>query len=286
MTGIIKSISYALHNAIGRMINHDGVEHAGYMSFMVMLSIFPFCIFLLAFTSFIGASELGTNFIDLVLEHMPDYSINAIKVQITDLEKSPPQGFLTLAIAGSIWTASSYVECLRTILNRVYEISALPHYVLRRLLSVLQFLLISLIITFAMFLLVILPIAIQKAPAIMDLIRDYKFPLNVTRYILIFLSLFFTSCSLYYIIPNVRMPFLEVVPGALLTVLLWILSGYGLSIYISYFNQINLVYGSIASIIITMIFFYIINMIFIYGAEFNYLLSKSLKNKENRGENA
>lgn len=278
---IIKSIIYSLYNAIETMINHDGVEHAGYMSFMIMLSLFPFCIFLLAFTSFIGASELGTNFIDLVLEHTPEYSIDAIKAQITALEKSPPQGFLTLAIAGSIWTASAYVECLRTILNRVYEISTLPHYVLRRLLSILQFLLISLIITFAMFLLVILPIAVQKVPAIMDLIRDYKFSLNMIRYILIFTSLFFTSCSLYYIIPNVRVSFVEVLPGALLTVLLWILSGYGLSVYILYFNQINLVYGSIASIIITMIFFYIINMIFIYGAEFNYLLSKALKQKNN-----
>lgn len=277
MMHTIKAIICSLYKAIEAMINHDGVEHAGYMSFMVMLSIFPFCIFLLAFTSFIGASELGTNFIDLILEHMPEYSIDAIKSQITALEKSPPQGFLTLAIAGSIWTASAYVECLRTILNRVYEISTLPHYVLRRLLSIVQFLIISLIITFAMFLLVILPIAIQKIPTIMDLIRDYKFSLNMTRYILIFISLFFTSCSLYYIIPNVKVRFLEVVPGALLTVFLWILSGYGLSVYILYFNQINLVYGSIASIIITMIFFYIINMIFIYGAEFNYLLSNALK---------
>ena len=51
------------------MIDHDGIEHSGYMSFMVLLSIFPFFIFILAFTGFFGASELGEKFIQLALEN-------------------------------------------------------------------------------------------------------------------------------------------------------------------------------------------------------------------------
>ncbi len=82
---------------------------------------------------------------------------------------------------------------------------------------------------------------------------------------------------MYYILPNVKLNFIDVFPGALLTVILWIISGYLLSTYIVYYNQLNLMYGSLGSIIVTLIFFYIINMIFIYGAEFNYLM----KNYEN-----
>ena len=257
------------------MIDHDGVEHSGYMSFMVLVSIFPFFIFILAFTSFFGASELGERFIEIALENMPEHSIDySIQTRIRELIKAPPQGLMTLAIFGTLWTASSFVECLRTILNRVYGITSPPNYILRRLLSIAQFLIISSMISLAMLLLVIIPIILAKIPQFTSLIEGYQGTLNIARYITITLALFLGVCSLYYIIPNAKLRFLEVIPGALLTVILWSISGYLLSTYIVYYHEFDVVYGSIGSIIVTLIFFYIVNMIFIIGAEFNYLMSK------------
>lgn len=257
------------------MIDHDGIEHSGYMSFMVLVSIFPFFIFILALTSFFGASELGAKFIELAIENMPSQSIESIRSRISELASSPPQGLLTLAIIGSIWTSSSFVECVRTILNRVYEITSPPNYFFRRMLSIAQFLFISMTISLAMLLLVIIPIGLAKIPKLMSLIENYKTMLNFFRYFLIFLSLFLTVSSLYYFIPNVKVTYREVIPGTFLSVILWILSGYLLSKYIVYYHQLNLIYGSLGSIIVTLIFFYIINMIFILGAEFNYLMRRS-----------
>ena len=258
--------------SITNMIEHDGIEHSGYMSFMVLVSIFPFFIFILAFTSFFGASELGEKFIGLAIENMPDRSIDSIRARVSELMNAPPQGLLTLAIFGTIWTSSSFVECLRTILNRVYKIKSPPNYILRRLLSIAQFLIISSVISLAMFLLIIIPIGLAKIPQFMALIEDYKSTLNMARYVMISLSLFLSVCALYYIIPNAKLKFPEVIPGAFLTVLLWAISGYLLSTYITYYNQLSVIYGSLGSIIVTLIFFYIVNMIFIIGAEFNYLI--------------
>lgn len=267
----ITKLIYNFFISIVRMVEHDGVEHSGYMSFMVLVSIFPFFIFILAFTSFFGASELGQKFIFLALENMPSHSIDSIKERIVELIKDPPQQLLTLAILGTIWTSSSYVECLRTILNRVYEIKSPPNYIFRRLLSIFQFLIISIAISLAMLLLILIPIWLNKIPRFVDLIEEYSYFWNISRYVLIFFTLFFTVCSLYYIIPNTKLKFFEVIPGALLTVILWTISGIILSKYIVYYNQLSIVYGSIGSIIITLLFFYIVNMIFIIGAEFNYL---------------
>ncbi len=282
MDKIIKALRYA----IIKTVEHDGIEHAGYMSFMILLSIFPFMVFLLAFTSFIGASELAGNFIKIFCETMPDNSIIAIKTRIEELIKAPPQSLMTLAIVGSIWTASSFVECLRTILNRVYQIKSPPPYIRRRLLSIIQFLIISIFVTFTMFILVIIPIILSKIPDLLLLLDYHKNILNLTRYALIFISLFFVSSSLYYMIPNAKLRFVDVMPGALITVILWIISGYLLSRYIIYYNQLNIIYGSLGGIIVTLIFFYIINMIFIYGAEFNYSYQKytSFQNQHN-GDN-
>lgn len=274
----MKYILYCLWKAIVKTIDHDGVEHAGYMSFMVILSIFPFFVFLLALTSFFGELELGGHFIEIVLQNIPSEAIQSFSDRFYELKNSPPQSLLTLAIAGTIWTASSFVECIRTILNRVYEITSPPNYIFRRLLSIVQFLLISLVIMVAMLILVLFPIILSKIPEVTTLVNGYYEQyveiFNITRFSLVFLSLFFTASSLYYLLPNAKITFIEVIPGALLTVILWVASGYLLSKYIGFYNQLTLVYGSLGSIIVTLIFFYIINMIFIYGAEFNFLLSK------------
>ena len=166
-------------------------------------------------------------------------------------------------------------SALRSILNKVYKIKSPPNYVFRRLLSIAQFLIISSAISLAMLVLILVPIGLAKIPQFTVLIHDYQSALNIARYVALSLSLFLSVCALYYIIPNAKLRFLEVIPGAFLTVLCWTISGYLLSKYLVYYNQLNIVYGSLGSIIVTLIFFYIVNMIFIVGAEFNFLSSKS-----------
>ncbi len=271
----MKKYLNCLYKAANKTIDKDGIEHAGYMSFMVLFSIFPFLVFFLALTSFFGASELGNNFIEILLENLPEKSIESISARVSELAKAPPQRLLTLAIVGSIWTASSFVEGLRTILNKIYEVKFPPPYIRRRLLSIAQFLIISLLISLAMLILVIIPFILGKFPETNKLIEGYEVIFSLFRYAFILISLFLGASSLYYIIPNVSLKYRDIIPGAALTVMLWILSGYLLSKYIIYYNQLSIVYGSLGSIIITLLFFYIINVIFIYGAAFN----KSLKDQ-------
>ncbi|MEY3197305.1 MAG: hypothetical protein RLZZ59_676, partial [Pseudomonadota bacterium] len=163
---------------------------------------------------------------------------------------------------------------LRTILNRIYKINTPPPYWFRRITSIVQFFIITLVISFAMFLLVIIPIGLSKIPTISNAMIAHSSVVEYWRYTLIFISLFGTVAALYYVIPNAKLTFVEILPGAFLTVVLWIISGQLLSKYIIYYNQLNVVYGSLGSIIITLLFFYVINVLFIYGAVFNYLYSR------------
>lgn len=260
--------------AIVDTVDHDGVEHAGYMSFMVLFSLFPFLVFFLVVTSLLGASDLGQHFLSLIIDNLPDSTTVAIKKRVYEIMQVPPQSLMTLAIIGSIWTASSFVEGLRTILNRIYKINTPPPYWFRRITSIVQFFIITLVISFAMFLLVIIPIGLSKIPTISNAMIAHSSVVEYWRYTLIFISLFGTVAALYYVIPNAKLTFVEILPGAFLTVVLWIISGQLLSKYIIYYNQLNVVYGSLGSIIITLLFFYVINVLFIYGAVFNYLYSR------------
>ena len=75
----MRKIFNCLYVALFRTREDDGVEHSGYMSFLILLSIFHFLVFLLALTSFLGASELGQNFIQIFLESLPEQATKSIE---------------------------------------------------------------------------------------------------------------------------------------------------------------------------------------------------------------
>ena len=152
---LIKNI-ISLHVKAGfNLVKHDGVEHAGYMAFITLLSFFPFIIFLMAVTGFIGKSDHGRELIYLLLSGMPADLIQAIKPRIEEIISVPPSSLLTISIFGIIWTSSSTVEGIRTILNKIYNLSSPPAYIWRRLLSILQFFIITAVLLLSMFLLCI-----------------------------------------------------------------------------------------------------------------------------------
>jgi membrane protein len=286
---IIRSFWECLGKSAVNTVNHDGIEHAGYMAFLFILSLFPFFVFFVAFAGFVGDSAIGEHFLQYVLASLPHNISKALEPRIVEIISGPPQGLLTLAIVGAIWTASSSVEGLRTILNRVYHVKAPPHYIWRRLLSIGQFLTLVSIIVASTFLLLVLPIIWQKIPYLHQISDSLLNLLNLTgflkpfygyfRYVLVSITLFLVVSTLYFIIPNTKLRWYYVFPGSLLVIILWFIAGLGLSLYIDNFQQVGLIYGSLQGVIVSLLFFYIINMIFIYGAEFNYIFGSEIKKR-------
>ncbi len=288
---MLKTIKNLIHihiKAVFNLIKHDGVEHAGYMAFISLLSFFPCLMFLMSVASFIGKSEHGRELIYLLVNHLPSDLIQAIKPRIDEILTFPPSSLLTISIIGIVWTSSSIVEGLRTILNRIYHVSSPPAYIWRRLLSIFQFFIITGLLLFSMFVLVFLPEIYKEIEHVTHLkpIIDLFNQLSVgilapvwdnARHLTFVITLFATVVLLYYGIPNLSLKVRTLIPGAMIVVILWMLSGHLLSKYISSFTQINLVYGSVAGFIITLLFFYIIHLIFIFGAEINILLTKPKK---------
>lgn len=261
--------------AITHLITHDGVEHAGYMAFLFMLSFFPFLILIISLTGFVGKLNLGADFVNFILLNLPAHVVSGLKPRVDEILSGPPQSLLTVAILGALWTASSSVEALRTILNRIYKVKSPPAYIWRRLLSIGQFMILMLVLMMVMSFLVFFPVFMENIllPFLAKLkvsIDFYSFIPMYLRYVAVSGILFFAISWLYYILPNVKLRFIDVLPGALLVVIGWVISGYLLSEYIKNFQQVNLIYGSLGGVIIALIFFYILSMILIFGSEFNY----------------
>lgn len=275
---IIKQIYTLNKQAIINLINHDGVEHAGYMSFIILLSLFPFLIFFLHFSHILGAYHIGQNLIKLLLDHVPNNLIAAIHKQLKDLYITPPEKAMNAAIIGVIWTSSSFIEAVRTILNRIYQVSY-PSYIWRRFLSILQFFFITISIFCLMLIWIMCTISVHAIPELNLILDKIKY---VGNYVTIGFILFLFVNILYCMVPNVHVKLKNVVFGSAITVLLWLLCAYIMNTYISYYTQLNFVYGSVGSMIVVLLFFYVVSVVFIYGAELNFLIAKSKSNLSNK----
>jgi membrane protein len=277
LTAIKKSI-LLVYRAGDHLVDNDGIELAGYLTFLELLSLFPFLVIIVATAGFFGQGELGVQFINMLITHAPQDAVEAIKPRIDEIISGPPQGLLTVAILGALWTSSSAVEGLRTVLNRAYQVSEPPHYFFRRMLSILQIVLFTFIIMVTMLVLVLAPIFIERVAHE----TGWRLPEGMLTFFtkdfiyIAVLAMFVAVASLYYWLPNIKQSMLAVVPGAAIVVAGWVGGTALVSFYLDHVSQVNLIYGSLSGFIATLLFFFVMNVIFIYGAEFNHELLLAL----------
>lgn len=273
-----RQLIHCIYRGAVNTIQHDGIEHAGYLAFLGLLALFPFLVFVVAVIGVMGQGESGAMFITSLLAGLPENVTAALRPRILEIVSGPPQGLLTFSILGTIWTASSTVEGLRTVLNRAYNVSTPPTYVFRRSLSILQLLFFTSILILAMLLVVFAPIVLQNIEAWVGLALNHRPIGNMSAFAYMFtIGILFLAVSyLYYLLPNIKQQFVVVAPGAFLVVIFWVIAAFIFTAYLSNFNQVNLVYGSLGGIIAALVFFYVCNIIFIFGAEFNFQIVETL----------
>jgi membrane protein len=63
-------------------------------------------------------------------------------------------------------------------------------------------------------------------------------------------------------------------PGVLVTTALWVAAAVGFSIYLSFTPTYTVTYGTLAGVIITLMFFYLTGLTIIFGAEVNAALNQ------------
>ncbi len=224
-----------------------------------------------------GSTQAGLDLVRSGLEALPINIANSLEPRIAEIITGPPQGLLTVALIGIIWTASSTVEGMRTILNRAYRVETPPAYIWRRFLSILQFFFIAVIILLTCVFLIIVPALLKKFEANFGFTFDLNYDAFYLRYIFITAILVTTIAAIYHVIPNINQTWDNTFPGAIICVISWAIILKLFYLYLEKFKQFTLIYGGLGGIIGALIFFYLINLGIIIGAEFNYNFKRTYR---------
>lgn len=261
-------------NTIVSIIENDFSGMAAEMSYMLVIGIFPFMLFLVSLFNLIGKNYYMNPLFIFLEKVMPADSLRLIHTVLNQV-----LGFTSgrsVAILGLLVTLFMSMNALSVVikgLNRAYKVEETRAFIYTRLLSLVMVVVNTLVLFLSINLIIFGRVIIRFLTAFTIMTADTGSLLLAIRWPIAFLALFVMAFLHYYIFPDVswseELKCKSALPGTLFFCVIWLIASGGFSIYVNKLHTYNFVYGSIAAFAMLMIWFYFTSMLMLIGGEIN-----------------
>jgi membrane protein len=267
-----RSWKYIFGKTIREFSSDQCTDIAAALTYFGVLSLFPAMIAIFALLGLLGQRGEATDAIlGIVNSLAPGDSAEALRGPIEDLSNSPAKGFaLVSGIVLAIWSASGYVGAFSRAMNRIYEIpEGRPVWKLKPTQLLVTVVAIVLVVVAAILLVVSGPVAQAVGDALG--MGDAAVTIwNIVKWPVLALVVVLIIAILYYFTPNVKQPkFRWLSLGSVLAIVLILVSTLLFGLYVTNFSNYDKTYGSMAGVIIFLLWLWIVNIALLFGAEFD-----------------
>jgi membrane protein len=274
----VRSLRYACRialDAFRRFLADDGWAIASHIALSALMALFPFLIVLTALAGFVGSKQLADEAARILLETWPAEVAGPIAAEIHRVLTTARGDVLTVGVGLAAYFSSSGVESLRIGLNRAYDVEEARGWWLLRLESIAYVLVGALALLALAFLVVLGPLifatAVRYAPWLAPLEGTVTFARLAAASFVLVLALVLVHLWL----PAGRRRFVDIVPGVIATLALWLAGGLLFARYLADFSGAYVrTYAGLASVMIALVFLYLTASIFIYGGELNAAIKR------------
>lgn len=262
-----------LYDAYWRFVADDGWAIASHIALSMLMSLFPFLIFITALAGSLGRGNLADEATDLLLETWPRQVAEPMAQQIRAVIDNSHRGVLTFGVVFALYFSSNGVEALRVALNRSYGLIEQRPWWLTRLESVLYVLVSAITLLAISFLVVLGPILWEMIVRNFPVLAPYGQIVTATRLITATLITVAALTVLHLYLPCGKRHFHQVWRGILVTLVLALGAGVAFGFYLKQAaSNYVATYAGLASVMIALVFLYTIAAVFIYGGSVNALL--------------
>ena len=286
MTEQRPSLTRLIIEAIRRLFADEAIPLAGNIAFRLLFSIFPFLIFLTALAGFFGSADLAARIVTYLLSVAPEEFVAPLAPEINSLLTHPRTGLLSVSAIITVWSAMGGVDSVRVALNRAYGLTEdrnpfLLYAIMALFVVGSAFLLLALAV-----LIVFAPTATHfistYAPAFDELVATfdrYRYPLAI---IILFVGLFLA----HLILPARRVKLYYLMPGVILTVLVWLVLSSVYSYFLANFATFASTYVGLSGLFAAMFLIYLSALALILGGELNRVIVLARKHRKPSAEKA
>ena len=240
------------------------------MAYYLILSFFPFLIFLITLIGFI---KLNSDQVLLGLQNLVPTAVFELTANtIEEVVNSQNTGLLGISIILTIWSASSAFRAVTKGVNKAYNIQENRSFVKRSIIGMISVIALALTIICTLLMLVFGNLIGNLLNEVLPFEHIINFIWNILRYLIIIVMMIIVFASIYKVTPARKVKFRNVLPGAIITTIGWLIVSLGFSFYINNFGNYSRLYGSLWAVFVLMIWLFITSMVFIFGVEVNSVL--------------
>ena len=256
----------------GGINRNDLINRAYELAYNFLLAVFPMLFFLLGLLGML-ASEGGQIRADLFRNFQLVLPPSANDLLIRTLREVTPNstgGKLTFGLLFALYSGSGGMTQLMTTLNAAYEVKESRSWLRVHLISLALTLAMSILLILAIFL-VLSGSQVAQSAARANGFRGGVFILSkILQWVLALAFVIFAFAVIYYYAPNVHeQHWYWLTPGSVIGVAAWVLASAGLRLYIHFFDTYSKTYGSLGAVIILMLWFYVTGLSFLIGSQIN-----------------
>lgn len=260
---------------VTNVLAHGGVL-AGNFAYLALLTIFPFFIVAAALGGVFGSSDYGHEAVQAFLAAVPPSVASAMGGPMEAAMTARSGPLLWLAVIVGLWTTGSLIEAIRAIIRRAYgTINDRPFWQYR--LGSMALIILAVIAT-----MLALSVQVVLAGTAELIVQSVNFPAGALS--LVAFSQMFTFLVLLgmlYLIFGLLTPVSyrranhPIWPGPMFISLWWMVSLAVLPRFLGTFADYDLTYGSLAGVMVSLIFFFLIGLAMVIGAELNAAIARA-----------
>jgi len=265
---VVKRVAIGVYN--------DGFIHAGNLAYLSIVALFPFFIVSAAVAHLLGQSQDAMLTVTNILRRLPPDVAATLREPVEEVLTVRTGTLLWFGAIVGLWTATSFVETIRDILRRAYGVKYCAPFWEYRLGSILLILGAVLLLMLAFAISAAMTIAHHFIMEWFPLAQDVGHELGLYRLVPA-ATLFCTFYGLFFALTPARYRGRECRkwPGALFITGWWLGTVELLAPVLTLFGGYTRTYGSLAGVMIALIFFFMVGLGVVIGAELNAALADS-----------
>ena len=250
---------------IRRYYVHDVARDSAALTYYLLFAIFPLLIFV---STLLGVLELDIASITAVLAPiLPSDVVDIIRTYLEYVAANQSRQLLWFSLVFSIWFPMRSTGCLMHSLRKAFGRSAPENILLGQLRTLLFTIWMIFVIGLTLALVVVGRRALYFLSGFLPLSETFISVWGYLRFIILGLVMAISLGILYQLALGQRRPLREVLPGVGSSLAAWLLLSMAFSYYVENMARYAQLYGSIATIVVVLLWLYMSGQVLIQGAE-------------------
>lgn len=255
----------------------DVTSVSAQVAFYFAFALFPLLLFIISMFGLVleSATDLRAEMFFYLERVMPNAAYDLVQKTIEEVTESSSGGKLTFGLLAALWSASAGVDSIRNALNGVYNLSEKRAWWKTKLLSLTLTLGLGVLVTVALGLVFYGGKLLSWLIGLINLPISSPYILGTMQGLIVLILLVISFALVYNYLPSHKnLKWAWVTPGAIISIVLWLVVSYAFKIYLGYFDSYDKTYGSLGAVIILMLWLYLTALVILTGGTINAVLQE------------